>query len=175
MGDCHLAMRGISVCLALSWFFVAALVALNRPVDMRVDKETMVVKGGVNRRLLDDSSRSPELVGGIGVGLFSLLFIGAFSCVGCVAAEATENPGVLRAGITFLYFSLVVILIALPKKRRDSPDDATGEFHSTWLWVYVITCVLMFVGLVLALAGLVASFLSVPIYALEDDRMARKR
>ena len=80
----------------------------------------------------------------------------------------------LKCQIFFLYAAFVSILLVLPKKQRDTADSSDGQFYSWWLWTNMLMYVVGGLGLVLSVLGVIALDLSVPTYALEDDRMSRK-
>merc|ERR1711998_232564 len=131
-----------------------------------------------SRVLLQQTAAEPrepgDLVGAIGTGLFLLILFGVIGIVGCLAAETNPYAGVIRFGFAFLWASLLTVMLVLPKKRRGEEVSNHGQFYSTWLWTNLVTYIIMGVGLTLAVLGITINFLAVPIYALEDDRMARK-
>ena len=80
----------------------------------------------------------------------------------------------LKCQIFLLYAVFVTILLMLPKKQRNAIDSSDGKFYSWWLWTNTLLYVIGGLGLVVSILGVVALDLSVPTYALEDDRMSRK-
>lgn len=141
------------------------------------------------RRLLDDSATTTttttssivepgDLIGSgssaIGAGLFCLILFGALGIVGCAAADGTEHPGPLKFLVGLLYLVVVLIIFLTPKKVRGTDDPSDGQFTSDWLWYNAFAYIIMGVGLLLGIIGMLINVWNVPVYALDDDRMARK-
>merc|ERR1712070_406864 len=172
-------MKPPLVMMSVAWGGIGLLM-LMASFD-KASVETSTALGSPASRTLQQAaedatvSREPGgLVGNIGVGLFLIILFGAFSVVGCLFSEGSENPGLIRFGIGLLYTVFVILLFVLPKKKRGETLSTAGQFHSTWLWMNVITYVIMGVGFIVAVAAVAVDFLAVPTYALEEDRMARK-
>merc|ERR1712216_501669 len=110
---------GVSLSMRAAVLLLVVLCCLAPVVLCQSDVDGL--KTDPSRTLLqtaEPQQRTPGgLVGNIGSGLFVLIFFGILSIIGCIAADTRAYPGVIRFGIAFLYFGLLIILLALPKKR----------------------------------------------------------
>jgi len=161
-----------ALCLSLIFWSVLGFLYLES-FDMVISTTLSSSRGLLGSQ---KTTNGPILIGGVGVGLFSIIFIGVVSIVACVGLEGSENPTFTKILLALMNGLVVLIIFVLPKKKRGEPSTTyqEGEFYSSWLWLNALIYAWFGIGLLVCLAMMISHEWGMPIYALEDDRMSRK-
>merc|ERR1712166_262058 len=124
------------------------------------------------RVLLQTTTCEPGgLVGGVGAGLFCIIFFGIVAMFAFCLSQNSDHPKIFSTMVVFLYALVWAVIYLPPKESRCAESTDLNGFYSDWLWMYLFMIIIAFLGAVASAVLFFIMFMSRPIYALEEDRM----
>eukprot|EP00656_Telonema_subtile_P007409 TRINITY_DN1347_c0_g1_i8.p2 TRINITY_DN1347_c0_g1~~TRINITY_DN1347_c0_g1_i8.p2 ORF type:complete len:107 (-),score=14.78 TRINITY_DN1347_c0_g1_i8:36-356(-) len=98
------------------------------------------------RVLLQTTCEPGGLVGGVGAGLFCIIFFGLLAVFALCFAQNSDHPKMFSTLVLTVYGIVWLVIYATPKESRCASSSDADGFYTDWLWMYVFMLIITSLG-----------------------------